>query len=140
MEMETFYRILEMLGVGIAGGWISRVLTIRARVRHENAEANKTEVEVTAEHINNIEAIVAKVYQPTIDHLEKQVAKLTGEVEKLREENSQKQDEIDALKVENEQLRDAIREIRPDVVPSKRSINASKQARGENGQFVKAGE
>ena len=41
------------------------------------------------------------------------------------------------LRKENEELRDAVREIRPDVVPSRRSINASNQARNDKGQFVK---
>ncbi len=119
-----------MLGVGIAAGWVSRVLTIRARVRQENAEAGKAEAGLKSDEIENIRKTMDDVYKPIIEDLKHQIAELRQEVGEVRAENSQ-------LKDENDQLRDALREIRPDLVPSKRSINAQNQARNELGQFVK---
>jgi peptidoglycan hydrolase CwlO-like protein len=127
-------QIGELIGAAILGGWISRVLTIRSRVRQENAGAGKAEAEAKASQIENIEALVEKVYKPTIEQLTARVEKLQGEVERLREDNN-------LLKDENDRLRDAIREIDPTIVPSKRSVNAQRQAamqpRGANGQFTK---
>ncbi len=123
-------QIAELIGAAILGGWISRILTIRSRVRQENAGAGKAEAEAKASQIENIEALVEKVYKPTIEQLTNRVEKLQAEVDLLREDNNR-------LKDENDQLRDAIREIQPDLVPSKRSINASNQPRLKNGQFTK---
>lgn len=138
--MPYIIQIGELIGAAVLGGWISRALTIRSRVRQENAGADKAETEVKAEQINNIEAIVAKVYQPTIDHLTKQVKRLTDEVEQLRGDNEAKQLEIDQLKDENIAFRDIIRKLQPEALPSRRSENAKKQPRSENGQFVKKDE
>ena len=120
----------ELIGAAILGGWISRILTIRSRVRQENAGAGKAEAETKASQIENIEALVEKVYKPTIEQLTARVEKLQAEVERLRDDNNR-------LKDENDQLRDAIREIDPSIVPSRRSVNAQRQARGANGQFAK---
>lgn len=120
----------ELIGAAVLGGWISRILTIRSRVRQENAGAGKAEAETKASQIENIEALVEKVYKPTIEQLTARVEKLQAEVERLRDDNNR-------LKDENDQLRDAIREIDPSIVPSRRSVNAQRQARGANGQFAK---
>ena len=120
----------ELIGAAVLGGWISRILTIRSRVRQENAGAGKAEAETKASQIENIEALVEKVYKPTIEQLTARVEKLQAEVERLRDDNNR-------LKDENDQLRDAIREIDPSIVPSRRSVNAQRQARGSNGQFAK---
>ena len=120
----------ELIGAAVLGGWISRILTIRSRVRQENAGAGKAEAETKASQIENIEALVEKVYKPTIEQLTERVEKLQAEVERLRDDNNR-------LKDENDQLRDAIREIDPSIVPSRRSVNAQRQTRGANGQFAK---
>lgn len=124
----------ELVGAAILGGWISRILTIRSRVRQEQAGAGKAEAETKASQIENIEALVEKVYKPTIEQLQDDVRKLREEVATLRQENNE-------LKDENDRLRDAIREIDPAVVPSKRSVNAKRQVaerpRNASGQFVK---
>ena len=77
------------------------------------------------------------VYKPIIEDLKRQVNELRDEVREVREENQR-------LKDENDQLRDAIREIDPNIVPSKRSVAAKRQAaempRKTNGQFAKKGD
>ena len=119
-----------MLGTAFAASWLTRVLTIKARVRQEKAGADKAETEVKADQIENIRKTMDDVYKPIIDDLKRQVSELRDEVREVREENER-------LKDENDQLRDAIREIDPNIVPSKRSVNAQRQQRGANGQFAK---
>ena len=129
-KLDTIARIVELVLAVAASAIITRIITIRQRVRQEQAAADKAETEVKKDQIENIEAIVEKVYKPTIDTLTKQVADLRAEVDAVRKENEE-------LKQENAKLRDAIREIQPDLVPSRRSENARRQARSSNGQFAK---
>lgn len=137
--METFIRIAELLATAFAASWITRLLTIKARVRQENAEASKTEAGVKADQIQNIQDIVEKVYKPTIDTLEKQVTELRWEIGELRKENAKILAENEELKSENVQYRRVIRELRPELVPpekpSRRGENGKKQPRRGNGQF-----
>ena len=128
--METIIQIAELLGAAIAASWITRILTIRSRVRQENAGATKAEAEAKADEIDNIRKTMDEVYKPIIADLQRQIAELRQEVKEVRQENAQ-------LKDENDALRDTLREIRPDIVPSKRSENARRQPRNGNGQFVK---
>ena len=128
--MELLLRLAELFGTAVAASWVTRILTIRARVRQEKAGADKAETEVRADQIENIRKTMDDVYKPIIDDLKRQVSELREEVREVREENER-------LKDENDQLRDAIREIQPDLVPSRRSINASNQPRLKNGQFTK---
>ncbi len=130
MDVDSIIRIGEVILTAVGASLITRIVTIRQRVRQEKSAADKAETEVKKDQIENIESIVEKVYKPTIETLTNQVNELREEVRQVREENRR-------LKDENEQLRDAIREISPELVPSRRSVNAQNQARGKNGQFVK---
>lgn len=142
--METVWRILEFLLAATAGGIVSRLLTIRARVKSENANATQAEAEAKSTQIENIRKIVDEIYEPAFKNLNKMVQDLRAEVEEVRGENEKLRDEIraikeenEALRTENDNLRRAIREINPDVIPSKRSENAQNQPRKGNGQFTK---
>ena len=123
-------QIAELVGAAVGGGWISHLFSVRSKVRQVKAGADKAETEVKADQIENIRKTMDDVYKPIIDDLKRQVSELRDEVREVREENER-------LKDENDQLRDAIREIQPDLVPSKRSVNAQRQTRGSNGQFAK---
>ena len=123
-------QIAELVGAAVGGGWISHLFSVRSKVRQEKAGADKAETEVKADQIENIRKTMDDVYKPIIDDLKRQVSELRDEVREVREENER-------LKDENDQLRDAIREIDPNIVPSRRSVNAQRQARGANGQFTK---
>ena len=137
-KIDIVIRIAEVLGAAIAAGWISRVLTIRQRVRQESANADKAEAEVKSDQIENIEKMVEKAYKPIIEDLTRQIKALQEKVEKLEAEKDAQDERIDELVAENRALRRLVSEVRPDVVlPSKRSENAKKQARGDKGQFVK---
>lgn len=96
--METILKIAELLGAAIAASWITRILTIRSRVRQENADADKAETAVKADQIENLEATIKKVYDPIIERLTGQINQLSGEMERLRAENA-------TLKAENQELR-----------------------------------
>lgn len=96
--MDIIIKIAELLGAAIAASWITRILTIRSRVRQENADADKAETEVKADQIDNLEATIKKVYDPIIERLTNQINQLSGEMERLRQENA-------TLKAENQELR-----------------------------------
>ena len=123
-------QIIELVGAAVGGGWISHLFSIRAKVRTEKAGASKAEAEAKADEIENIRKTMDAVYKPIIDDLKNQVAELRDEVREVRAENER-------LKDENDKLRDAIREIQPDLLPSKRSENAQRQARSSDGRFTK---
>lgn len=125
-----YIQIAELVGSAIIGGWFSRILTVRSRVRQEQAGASKAEAEAKADEIENIRKTMDAVYKPIIEDLKRQVAELRDEVREVRAENEK-------LKAENGELRDAVREIRPDLVPTRREANARKQPRNGNGTFAK---
>lgn len=118
--METIIRIAELLGAAIAAGWITRIITIRSRVRQEEAEANKAETAVKADQIENLEATIKKVYDPIIERLTDRVKSLEGELEKLRNENS-------ILKKENQELREEVDLLRSQALF--RNTNRSRDGR-----------
>lgn len=141
---EIIRFIVEMLAVIIGGGWLIRVLTVKSHVKQEQAEADKTVEEATEMQVENVKKIVNEIYKPAIDDLRDMVNKLRVSVQDVENENAslkkemaELKEENSRLKKENEELRDALREIRPDVVPSKRSINATNQNRNDKGQFAK---
>ena len=115
-----------MLGTAFAASWITRILTIRSRVRQEKAGAAKAETEVKADQIENIEKLVEKVYKPTIETL-------TNQVNELREK-------VDTLERENDQLRAALRELQPESLQEAtdgRRLNGKNQPRNADGTFRK---
>lgn len=126
-----------MLGAAIAASWLTRILTIRARVRQENAGAAKAETEVKADQIENIEKMMEKAYTPIIEGLTDQVNKLQEKVEKLEAEKDKQDQRIDELEAENRQLRRALREVCPDSIPSRRGKNGKKAQRNPDGTFAK---
>lgn len=138
--MELLLRLAELFGTAVAASWITRILTIRARVRQEKAGADKAETEVKADQIDNIERLVEKVYKPTIETLENQVKELRWEVTQLRQENARVIAENEELKLQNKQYRKVILELRPDLIPEKitrRGENAKSQPRNPDGTFAK---
>ena len=127
----------ELVGAAILGGWVSRVLTIRSRVRQENAGAAKAETEVKADQIENIEKMLQKAYTPIIDGLTEQINKLQAKVDKLEKEKDQKDQRIEELEKEVKQLRQAVREVCPESIPSRRGENGRTALRDEKGHFIK---
>ena len=136
-EMETLIRLAEVFGTAVAASWITRILTIRARVRQEQADADKKEEEVKSDQIDNIERMVEKAYKPIIEDLTEQVRKLQAKVDKLEEDKDRQNERIEELEEENRALRSVLREARPDLVPSRRGQNGKKAPRSEDGKFVR---
>ena len=95
-KLDTIARIVELVLAVVTSAVITRIITIRQRVRQEHAAADKAEADVKKDQIENIEAIVEKVYKPTIDTLTRQVADLRAEVDAVRKENEELKQEIAA--------------------------------------------
>lgn len=135
-----YIQILEMLGTAIAASWLTRILTIRSRVRQEKAGAAKAETEVKADQIDNIERLVEKAYKPTIETLENRVKELSWEVEQLRAGNAKILARNEELEAQNATYRKIILELRPDLIPERpdrRGENGKTAPRDERGHFVK---
>lgn len=135
-----YIQILEMLGTAFAASWLTRILTIRARVRQERAGADKAETEVKADQIDNIERLVEKAYKPTIETLESRVKELSWEVEQLRAGNAKILARNEELEAQNATYRKIILELRPDLIPERtdrRGANGKTAPRDERGHFVK---
>ena len=138
-KLDSIARIVELIVAIVGASVITRIITIRQRVRQEKAGADKAEQEVKSDQIENIEKMVEKAYKPIIEDLTRQVKALQEKVEKLEAEKDEKNERIDELEGEVRRLRNALQQDHPEVIPSKRSENARRQARGSNGQFAKAG-
>lgn len=137
MEFEGLIRIAEIFATALASSWITRILTIRARVRQEQADADKKEEEVKSDQIDNIERMVEKAYKPIIEDLTEQIRRLRAKVDKLEEDKDRQDERIEELEEENRALRSVLREVRPDLVPSRRGQNGKKAPRSEDGKFVR---
>lgn len=135
--MELLLRLAELFGTAVAASWITRILTIRSRVRQEQADADKKEEEVKSDQIDNIERMVEKAYKPIIKDLTEQIQRLQAKVDKLEEDKDRQNERIDELEEENRTLRSVLREARPDLVPSRRGQNGKKAPRSEDGKFVR---
>ena len=128
-----YIQLFELFGTAVAASWLTRILTIRSRVRQEGAQATKAEAEAKKEQIEIIQQLVDDIYKPTIEDLKQDVRDLRMEVKEVREENAR-------LKKENAQLRAAIKEISPDALPSRRWSNSFTQPRTKDGKFAKKGD
>ena len=134
MEIETIVAaVVSALGGGGIGGFVGW----RAKKRQDNANAAKTEAEAKGDQIENIEKMVEKAYKPIIEDLTLQIQKLQAKVDKLDADKDRLNERIDELEEENRKLRSALRKENPDLVPNVRSEQASKQARGADGRFIK---
>lgn len=143
-KFDSFYRIVELIIAIVTSSVITRIITIRQRVRQAKSDADKAETEVKADQIENIRKTMDEVYKPIIEDLRKTAADAMAEASEARKVAAEALDKVEILEQENRelrrentQLRDAIREINPDLVPSQRGANASSQPRGANGRFVK---
>jgi len=123
--------------MAVAASWITRILTIRARVRQEKADADKKDEEVKSDQIDNIEKMMQKAYTPIIEGLTKQVKQLQEKVDKLEMEKDEKDQRIDELEQEVRQLRAAMRGVFPEAVPSRRGENGKNALRNPDGTFAK---
>lgn len=132
--------IIGMFISAVGASVLTRIFTIRARVRKEKAGAAKAETEVKADQIDNIERLVEKVYKPTIETLENQVKELRWEVTQLRQENARVIAENEEFKSQNKQYRKVILELRPDLIPenpTRRGENGKRAPRNPDGTFAK---
>ena len=143
-KLDIFWRVVELLIAVVGASFLTRILTIRERVKQEKSNSARADAEAKAEQIENVKKVFIDLYKPVLDDLENRLEKMGEKVnsvesenESLKKEIAEVREENARLKAENEELRDALREIRPDLVPTRREANARKQPRNGNGQFVK---
>ena len=147
-KLDIIVRVVELIIAVVGASLLTRILTIRERVKQEKSLSQKVAEEAKADSIENAKKVFIELYQPVLDDLEKRLERMGEKVnsvesenESLKKEIAEVKEENARLKAENEEMRDALREIRPDIVPSRRSANAKRQSatqpRGNNGQFVK---
>lgn len=143
-KLDIIYRIAELLIAIVGSAIITRIITIRQRVRQEKSAADKAEAEAKTDQIENIRKTMDEVYKPIIEDLRKTAADAMAEASEARRKADEAMDKVEVLEAENRelrrenaQLRDAIREINPDLIPSQRGASATSQARGKNGRFIK---
>lgn len=132
-----YTNLIGMFLSAVGASVLTRILTIRSRVRQEKADADKKEAEVKSDQIENIEKMVEKAYKPIIEDLTSQIKKLQEKVDKLEEIKDKQNERIDELEDENRKLRLAVREVNPDLIPSLRGVNGKKAPRSKDGRFVK---
>ena len=143
-KLDLIYRIGELVIAVVGSAVVTRIITIRQRVRQEKSAADKAEAEAKTDQIENIRKTMDEVYKPIIEDLRKTAADAMAEAGEARKRADEAMDKVEALEKENRelrrenaQLREAIREINPDLIPSQRGASATNQARGKNGRFVK---
>ena len=132
--------MIGMFLSAVGASVLTRILTIRSRVRQEKAGAAKAETEVKADQIENIEKMLQKAYTPIIDGLTEQINKLQEKVDKLEADKDRQEQRIEELENENRLLRAALREVCPDSVPSRRGENGKSARRNPDGTFAKRNE
>lgn len=125
--------IISYALAALGGGGLSGVVYWRLNKRQKKAEVKGDEIE-------NLNAIVDKVYKPMIDSLKERVDELETEVRKLRDEREQiakeHESEIKAIKEDcakkSENMRKQIIDLAAEL-----GKKADKQDRAKNGQFKK---
>lgn len=139
VNLDNIGRIAEVIGVAIGSSWLTHILTVRSRVRKENAGAAKAETEVEADKIANLRKIIDDAYRPIIEDLKSEIASLKRQVTEQQAEMTEIRTKNEMLEAENKELREAVKRIQPDAAPNIRSIQAKHQPRNGGGQFTKSG-
>lgn len=136
-KIDTIARIVELAVAVVGSAIVTRIITIRQRVRQEKSAADKAETEVKSDQIENIEKMMEKAYTPIINGLTEQVNNLQAKVDRLEKEKDEKDQRIEELENEVRQLRAAMREINPDSIPSRRGVNGKSAPRNPDGTFAR---
>ena len=134
MDIETI--ITAVLGA-LGGGGVGSIIGWRAKKRQDEAEAKKTEQEAKSDQIENIEKMMEKAYKPIIEDLTAQVQKLQKKVDELEADKDLQNKRIEEQEEEIYRLRTIIREVRPDLVQSRRGQNGKSAQRNPDGTFAK---
>jgi len=134
MDIETI--ITAVIGA-LGGGGVGSIIGWRAKKRQDEADAKKKEQEAKSDQIENIEKMMEKAYKPIIEDLTEQVQKLQKKVDELEADKDRQNRRIEEQEEEIYRLRAIIREVRPDLVQSRRGVNGKKAQRNPDGTFAK---
>ena len=125
--------IISYALAALGGGGLSGVVYWRLNKRQKKAEVKGDEIE-------NLNAIVEKVYKPMIDSLKERVDELETKVRKLRDEREQiakeHESEIKAIKEDCTKKSESMKKQIIDLA-AELGKKADKQDRAKNGQFKK---
>lgn len=145
-KMEIFWRIVELVIAVVGASVLTRILTIRERVKQEKSNTEKADAEAKKEQIDNIRKTMEEVYRPIIEDLQKAVADARADADKACERVNELEEKVDALekenrkyKRENEALNEKIAELESKVDGTKHPETAkdTTRARDASGRFVK---
>lgn len=145
-KMDIFWRIAELVIAVVGASVLTRVLTIRERVRQEKSNTEKADAEAKKEQIDNIRKTMEEVYRPIIEDLQKAVADARADADRACERVNELEEKVDALekenrkyKRENEALNEKINELESKVDGTKRPETAkdTTRVRDASGRFVK---
>lgn len=145
-KMDIVWRIVELVIAVVGASVLTRVLTIRERVRQEKSNTEKADAEAKKEQIDNIRKTMEEVYRPIIEDLQKAVADARADADKACERVNELEEKVDALekenrkyKRENEALNEKIIELESKFDGTKRPETAkdATRVRDASGRFVK---
>lgn len=134
MDIES---IITTVVTALCSGGLGSFIGWRAKKRQDEADAKKKEQEAKGDQIENIEKMMEKAYKPIIEDLTEQVKKLQLKVDELEADKDRQNRRIEEQEEEIYRLRSIIREVRPDLVPSRRGVNGKKAQRNPDGTFAK---
>lgn len=147
-KLDIVWRIVEILVAAVSASVLTRIFTVRERVKQEKSNTEKADAEAKKDQIDNIRKTMEEVYKPIIDDLRKAVEEARSDADKACQRVNDLEDKVDVLerenrelKRENAMLKEIVHEINPELVASKRRESAKRQAseqpRSANGQFTK---
>ena len=149
-KLDIVWKILEIIGLvgaGIAGGWIFTLITIKSKVKQEQAETKKREEEAKTQQIDNIRKTMEEVYRPIIEDLQKACADARADADRACERVNELEEKVDALERENRQLKRENEALKEKVHKIDTEVNGTKPAdpapettyrrRDASGRFVK---
>lgn len=102
MELKE---IITYAGTLIGGGVLTKIGNEIYNWRKNKKDLQKDDAAIKGAEIDNMEAIIKRVYDPIIERLTNRLNDVEKEVGELRQENRRLQDENDSLRHELDELR-----------------------------------
>lgn len=130
--------ILTVAGYFIGGGVVTQVGNEIYQWRKNKKDLQKDDEAIKGAHIDNMEAVIKRVYDPIIERLTDRLNDVENQMGELRKENSRLQDENLALQREQEKLRQENDTLRRELDELRSRALFRNTNRARNGQFAPA--
>ena len=128
--------ILTVAGYFIGGGVVTQVGNEIYQWRKNKKDLQKDDEAIKGAHIDNMEAVIKRVYDPIIERLTDRLNDVENQMGELRKENSRLQDENLALQREQEKLRQENDTLRRELDELRSRALFRNTNRARNGQFA----